>query len=468
MIRVTAQGVEYSDLEATVAEMQQRQRAALGEDLALEPETPQGQLNGIVASKLVELYEAAAQVANGNSVDHAAGVALRDQGSFLGLEPRAATFSRVTARLTGVAGTLVPAGSRAMTLPDEQSFETMEDAVLSSDGVNVEMQAVAAGPVPSLPGTLTKIVTLVPGWETVTNAAAGVVGRAAETDADYRAGYQARTGRNTVSVLDAMRAALTEAGATRLRLIENRTSVAKTVQGWVIAPHSLLVVVLGGTDLDVQRAVEGRRNMGLGTLSAIRGGTPDDTALGGVSNGTVQFDGIDYMGLNLTGAATPAAKAAALGALVGPVEAVYDWPAGDGYYTVLVAYDPAQDAPAFDDGTVETAFGLDPDSATAVPGSFIRPRERELTVTADVTPDTALFPGDGLEQLRTAIYDQVAGYGIGQQLWANDVLSAMEAVPGTRVTSLTVQEGGRNASGADVPPDTLWKLPAANLNITVA
>ena len=56
---------------------------------------------------------------------------------------------------------------------------------------------------------------------------------------------------------------------------------------------------------------------------------------------------------------------------------------------------------------------------------------------------------------------------MGEQVWLNDLLSVVEAVGGTRVTSLTVTDGTNAVSGVDVPLDRVWSLPLANITITL-
>ena len=99
------------------------------------------------------------------------------------------TRSRVTATVTGVAGTNLPAASRART-SDGDVFRTVADVALApSPGVSVDMEAVDEGSVMAAAGTLTQIVTVVAGWETITNAAAAVLGIPRQDDPQYRRAY---------------------------------------------------------------------------------------------------------------------------------------------------------------------------------------------------------------------------------------------------------------------------------------
>ena len=200
-------------------------------------------------------------------------------------------------------------------------------------------------------------------------------------------------------------------------------------------------------------------------MTAIVGGTPDNNALDAVNNGTVNWNGTDYTGLDLTGSGTDALKAAALttllaGDTVPPVVAAID-----GVYIAQYAWSPTA-TPAFGTGTVATDYGFGADAVVS-PGPFIRTRTRALTVTLAVTRQPG-FPGDGLDRIRAAATAVATGYGVGQQVWANDFLQAVESIGGTRVTAITVQYNGADVSGLAVPLDVLWLLPFANLTVVIA
>ena len=469
MARVDGAGVHATSLADHIAALQARFRARFGDDLALDPETPQAQIIGIMALALAETDEALVAIGNAGSLDHASGAQLDTLGSLLDIGRAQETHSQVTATLTGVAGTTVPVGSRARTAANDE-FATLSAAALSPAGVEVEMQAIESGPVPAAAGALSEIVTVIPGWETVRNPSAASLGTLAESDTAFRARYRVRTAHSSVAPLEALRAALAEAGATAVRVVENATDAAIAIQQWGIAPHSILAVVEGGSDGDIARALINHRGMGVGIVSAISGAqvaAANLAALDAVSAGAVEFDGTDYTGLDLTSATDSDAKAAALSTLLASanVRAHFEW-ITDGYFVATFPWGFGG-LPAFGAGTVETDFGLAPSVAIGAPGPFVRPRVRALTIAADVTV-LAGFPSDGLDRMRRNVADRVAAYGIGEQVWSNDILGAIEGVAGTRATSLTVQEAGRDISGVAVPIDVRWALTAANLTVTLA
>ena len=472
IVEINGTGVSAMSLAEILAEVHARYRAKFGEDLSLSPQTPQAQIAGITAGIAAEITEAIVEDVNANSVDHAGGVLLSQLGSLLGIEFVGATHSRVTATLTGVSGTGVPAGSRARTTAGAQ-FETLAPALLSPSGVDVDMQSIDEGPITAQAGTLNEIVTVVPGWETITNdldAAPGILG---QTDQAYRLSYQARTGRLASGTESAIRAAIDEAGGLKQAFVENPSAATITEQQWPLFPHSIVAVAQSGAAGDIRRAVDLRRGQGVTEMVAIIGGPPAAAnAFTSMTAGRIVWAGVEFTGLDLSSTTTPAQRATALSTLLADADPAVTVRAIDGRFFAFYGWRPADPQPAFANGSTGTdaaTFGLDAASATAAPGPFARARERDLTITATIARRAA-FPGDGIARIRTAINGVVDGYGIGEEAWINDFLVAIESVPGTRVASdgLTVQHEGNDVSGVAVPLDILWTLPPEQLTITVA
>ena len=462
---VTPEGVKAASLAENVETLNDRQRAAFGEDLALSPATPQAQWSGVVGIGLTEVGEEGGRAAvYGSSVDHAQGVHLDAIGSVADVRRLQATHSRVVATLTGVAGTEVSAGSRAKTAAGDE-FATESGVILSPAGVDVVMRAVVAGPVMAAVGAIDTIVTGIEGWETVTNAAAATVGRAKQDDEIYRGIYRARTAHSSLGPLDGLRAALIEAGAsTRTRVIHNPTNAAVVNQGWTVPAHSILAVVDDGLDTDMTRAVENHRGMGAGTLTAIVGAAPSDFS--GITTGPVEWDGVAFAGLNLTSAIDNANRATALTTHLATASRppTIHW-TGNRFVAQYV-WVPDADPPAFGTGAIAVAFGLDADSAAAAPGPFVRPVNRALAVAVGLTLRPG-FPGDGLNDIRAALIAIADAYPIGSEVWDGDFRAAAEGIAGTRITSIGVTAGGTNVSAVAADLVVKWTLATGDITITV-
>lgn len=458
-------GFQPESMDDYRQKLEDRYISAFGADLALEPETPQGQIIGISALALAEVDEAIAAAVQNLDVRTARGNALDVLGHLLGIARLPARHSEVTATLTGSAGATVPAGSRAQT-STPAIFETLEDAVIVTGGVQVEMQAVDTGPVAAAAGALNQIVTTVGGWTGVTNAAPAVPGVHEQSDTDYREALLTRTTRQGLASLAALETAVASTGATPYRVVENATATAKKVQSWPLSAHSVLVIADGGTDADLTRAVEQARGMGVAPLAAIVGGTPGTlTSFYSDTSETIQWDGTDYTG-DLSASTDEATLATVLNTVLATADvrllyslgrfiAVYPWTAGT--------------QPAFTSATLVDALGLDPDNATVAPGPFIRVRERTLTLTATIAVDKDMFPANGLADMRTAAINRVAAYGTGATPYTTHLQTAMENTPGTRVTAITLTDPDTTAvNGVEPPLDVRWTMAAANVTLTIS
>ena len=256
MALVTATGIIPTTLTEYVADLGVAFRAALGNDLSLDEETPQGQLISGIALRLEQVDEGVVAVGNSFSIARSEGLALRDNASLLDVEPLEATRSTVTGTMGGAAGTTIPRNSRVAT-DGGDAFRTNNAVTIPAAGtIDVDMQSVETGPVQAAIGALTMIVDVRAGWDTATNAAAASPGRNEETTQQFRARYRRHVARNARATRAAVEAALLEtAGVTDVLVRENDTNAAVTVQGVDIAARAIYCVVLGGTDAAVARTI---------------------------------------------------------------------------------------------------------------------------------------------------------------------------------------------------------------------
>lgn len=476
MAVVDRTGVVSRSLSEYVTLLNERMRAALGADLALDPETPAGQIVGIVALSLAEADEAIVQIGNALGVDTAQGVHLDDLGSLLLVDRLAATYSTATVQATGVVGTTVPVGSRVSNADGSVVFAATEEVVLAAGANVIPFRALEVGEVAAPAGTLSRIVTPVPGWETATNATAAVPGRPAQTDAAYRANYRDRTAYRTAGAMSGLQAALIEAGADKVQIQENASAAGVTRQGFYLPAHSVIAVCEGGTDTDLAAAMLRHVGMGVGIQTARYGGAHSTLAqIIAVTTG-LRVAETDLAAPDFTGVTTLAGAGAAVAATLRA--------AADGRTAAAnVAYPPAAaSGGAFrwaypwresgelapETNALATALGLAPAGIGDAQGPVLRPRERALAVTVTATIDRLRFPADGLASMRQAVRDVVASYRIGQQARRNDFLVGVEAVRGTNVTALAVTDNGTDAETVSMPLDGLYTLADSAISITLS
>ena len=246
MATVTPQGITPTTLPQYVGRLQAVFRTAFGPDLDLAPETPPGQLVGLLAELLVEQDEALVAVANGPSLSRAMGSQLDDLGSLLGVARRAQTHSNVAVTLTGAGGTVVREGARARTVGGDDFALTAAVAIGADGTATGIMRAVETGPIAVPAGELTQIVDLIVGWTGVTNPADATPGRDVETDVAYRARYRREVARNSRGGLESIRSSVWAVpGVADVVVRENATDAPVVDRGKTIAPHAICVVVDG-------------------------------------------------------------------------------------------------------------------------------------------------------------------------------------------------------------------------------
>jgi uncharacterized phage protein gp47/JayE len=217
---------------------------------------------GIMAKMLADAWETL------HGVYNAPFPSLSDDASFPnvmdinGLAMLPATKTLVTCQCTGTPGTVITVGSQVKNATDD-TFELTAEVTIPGGGViDGVFQAVETGPVPAPMGGLTTIYTPISGWDSVTNAAAGVTGVSAEEVTDARIRRQASLQVVGASALDAIVAKLRNDVANVSNVIgfENDTDV---VDSDGRDPHSMEFVVSGGLPQDIANILWATKSGGI-------------------------------------------------------------------------------------------------------------------------------------------------------------------------------------------------------------
>ena len=266
MVRIDRAGVSRTPYADYVADLQRLYRAALGADLDLAGESPQGQQIGLEALSYAQLDESIVSISNAASREHAIGSQLDDLGTLLQIPRTAPAFTTVDVTLGGVAGTVIEASKRARSTAGHL-FQVVNEVTIASGGtIAGQMRATVVGPIPAAANTITSIVDVVTGWETVDNTAAGTLGRDHEFDDSYRIRQGQLTDRNAHATIAAIEARVRDVdGVTQVLARSNDTAALVTVRQVDIAANSILTIVRGGEDGDVARAIAESKPSGIPT-----------------------------------------------------------------------------------------------------------------------------------------------------------------------------------------------------------
>lgn len=253
---------DTADLKTTVEE---EYKTVFGQDLVILPESPEGLFIGAETEARDAVVRNNAELANQINPDFAGGVFLDAIAALTGLKRRQAEPSLVKARLTGVPGAIIAAGSRAATTAGDV-FRCRANAVLDDTGAaelyfsSDELDAISC---PA--NSLTRIVDPVLGWETVNNAEAGVLGQQMESDSRFRKRRKETLFLQGVALPGAIMSAVMDVPGVRSMIFrENYSSATQTIDGVEIPAHSIYCVVDGGTDEDVAYALFANKSLGCG------------------------------------------------------------------------------------------------------------------------------------------------------------------------------------------------------------
>ena len=246
-------GFNIKRLDQLLLELNGECKRIFGENFNVAPESPDGQINGVVSESNANLWEIAQASYDAFNPSAATGVTLSNLVQINGISRLPATPTRVTLNLQGNSGTTIPEGSLVST--DEGiRFRTESEITLDGTGkALISAQCLVTGPITVLANTVVNIDTPITGWGSVNNNLDAVTGTDEETDVELRARRQSSVARDAQAVIEAILAAVANIpGVTQTVVLENDTNVTNS-NG--LPPHSFQVIVVGGVDEEIAQAI---------------------------------------------------------------------------------------------------------------------------------------------------------------------------------------------------------------------
>lgn len=264
---LTNRGVIVPDTSTVLSDVQEEFKALLGGDLDVSPETPQGRLIELIARCRLFVLQTAAASSNVFNLNKANGFGLDDLGSLFLLSRLSATYTEVSVVLTGVDGTIVPAGTRLQTTEGD-IFVNTENYIIGSP-LNAVFRAEKTGVVPCPANTLTIILDAINGLETANNPdSPSQIGSELESDNAFRQRIRNSLNVNSIAVISAIKANLEALpGVSGTYLYDNYTNSSVTVDDIVVPAHSILAVVDGGESKDIATVLYNKKTIGAGYCS---------------------------------------------------------------------------------------------------------------------------------------------------------------------------------------------------------
>ena len=263
MAEITVNGVtgttllEYEDLV-------QAGYLSIDANWNITPESPDGQQIAIWSESLALLDEQVQYAYMSRDPSTAVGQALNDIADYAGIERQDATFSTSVVELTGVNGTLVPAGSRVRN-SETGTLWALDSAASISGTTSVNVTATTAGALTASIGTLTEIADPVAGWQSVTNATPALQGQDEESDNAFRLRRNQSVSLPGANQVDNIFCVVANVdGVVQARVYENSTSssAVSTANPNGLDSHSIAIFVQGGGVADIQSAIATKKNPG--------------------------------------------------------------------------------------------------------------------------------------------------------------------------------------------------------------
>lgn len=264
-IQFTQAGLVIPAESDVLAGVQGDINAAFGGGLNPALETPQGQLASSQAAVIGDKNNEFAYYTNQVDPQYADGRFQDAIGRIYFLTRKPATSTAVAVTLTGLSGTVVPAGTLAQDT-DGNTYINTGDVTISITGtVGATFQNVETGPIPCAAGTLTTVYQAIPGWDAITNDADGIMGSVVESRADFEYRRKNSVALNATGTPESIYATVYDLpNVLDVYVVDNpkNITVNKGVTNYPMSPHSVYVAVVGGIDVDIAAAIWTKKDLG--------------------------------------------------------------------------------------------------------------------------------------------------------------------------------------------------------------
>lgn len=304
MAGVTATGFVPKTVQDLVTECEADELAEIDASLDTSPEEPIGQVNGIFAEKLAEVWELLGVAYAGMSRDDAEGVQLDNVNGLTGTKRLAAKPSytlqtlvlsqtgtygagALTANVTGQPSVQFRNGFDIIVSGSPGSYQVTENNKVIGTSTSLSITATGAkflctlnGPTIANASTLTVITSPVVGWTSTTNPTDATLGTFVEEDTPYRLRGDLEISAVGSGNPDALRAdVLNVPGVIQAFVIENNKDL---LDGYGNPPHTATVVIWDGAspaadDNAVAQVIWDDKPTGIGFNGTVTDGVAIDS-----------------------------------------------------------------------------------------------------------------------------------------------------------------------------------------------
>ena len=272
---IDADGIHIPTYDEIMEYLITRYKGIFGDDVYIGEETKDYQLLSVFAKCMDDYAALVIDSYNSRNPNYATGDSLDMLLPLVSMSRRAATYSKVTLKLTGDEGYEVEAGSSAIDT-NGVLWAIDEDVLFDSTGIAyVGATCETDGAIPAPIGTINQIYTPVIGWNEVTNEAEAIIGLNQETDDELRTRRKNSVNLHNNGLYDALMRALLNlvidgSYLTFASVLQNDTN-STDANG--IPAHSVCCVVdgLDGHEYEIAEAIWKAKAPGVGTYGGPAG-----------------------------------------------------------------------------------------------------------------------------------------------------------------------------------------------------
>lgn len=258
MAEITSSGFVGKKLIEYKTEIEQKY-LSIDSQWNIRPESIDGSAISINSEMFANLDDEIGLAYSACDPDTASGQSLVNLAAISGVQKKLGTYSTATVSLTGVAGTVVNAGSKVRNRSTGTLWSTQSQITIPS---TVIVQCDERGAKTAGTGDLSIIATQIGGWQGVTNSNAADLGRNDESIAELRVRRNKSVSKPGSNQIDNMYGEIASLdGITHLVVDEN---FKKATDSNGLNPNSEIIIVSGGDDKDIADAIARKKNPGCG------------------------------------------------------------------------------------------------------------------------------------------------------------------------------------------------------------
>lgn len=251
--------------------------AAFDNQLSQNLETPQGQLASSWTAIIADNNDTFAQFVSLVDPSTSSGVMQDAIARIYYLERNPSLPTVVSGLCRGVVGTVIPANTQITDI-DNNIYYAVDGGTIGIDGtVTLSFANVVNGAIPCSIDSL-NIYQAITGWDSVENAAAGTLGRDAETPQEFEYRRSISVALNTNGFLGSVFANVFKvANVLDCLVVQNNTDAILNygATNYPLAKNSIYVGVVGGDNDEIAQAIFEKKSLGCNMNGGVTISVPD-------------------------------------------------------------------------------------------------------------------------------------------------------------------------------------------------